>query len=68
MTEGAIYLRAGEIAQLLGMTERTIRRWIAHEIIPSIKLGGARLVAMTDLERLLSPPPEPTEDPDDGAE
>jgi excisionase family DNA binding protein len=41
----AIYLRAGEIAQLLGMSERTIRRWIADEIIPSTRLGGTRLVA-----------------------
>jgi excisionase family DNA binding protein len=68
MTKDAIYLRAGEIAQLLGMTERTIRRWIADEIIPSTKLGGARLVAMADLYRLLSPPPDPTQGPDDGTE
>jgi excisionase family DNA binding protein len=57
MTDSAVYLRAGEIAQLLGMTDRTIRRWIADEVIPSTKLGGARLVARADLERLLCPSP-----------
>ena len=31
MTEGAVYLRASEIAHLLGMAERTVRRWIADE-------------------------------------
>jgi hypothetical protein len=33
----------------------TIRRWIAEEILPSTKLGGARIVAMVDLEAVLSP-------------
>ena len=53
MTGGAEYLRAAEIARLTGMSIRTVRRWIADEIIPSTKLGGARLVARADLERLL---------------
>ena len=54
MTGGTDYLRAADIAQLTGMSIRTVRRWIADEIIPSTKLGGARLVARADLERLLS--------------
>jgi excisionase family DNA binding protein len=37
------------------MSPRTIRRWIADEILPSIKVGGARLVARAEVERLLSP-------------
>ena len=52
MTE---YLRAAEIARLTGMTLRTVRRWIAGRILPSTKVGGARLVARADLDRLLSP-------------
>jgi excisionase family DNA binding protein len=48
------YLRAKEIAGLTGMSLRTIRRWIADEILPSVKLGGARLVATADLEAVLS--------------
>jgi excisionase family DNA binding protein len=53
MTEGTEYLRAGEIARLMGISVRTVRRWIAREIIPSVKFGGARLVAKAELECLL---------------
>ena len=36
------------------MSLRTVRRWIADEVIPSTKLGGARLVAAADLEAVFS--------------
>jgi excisionase family DNA binding protein len=49
------YLRAADIAALTGASIRTVRRWIADEILPSTKLGGARLVSRTDLEGLLTP-------------
>ena len=49
------YLRAREIAQLTGVSIRTARRWIAKRILVSGKVGGARLVAKSELERLLSP-------------
>jgi excisionase family DNA binding protein len=55
MTKGREYLRARDIAQLTGVSLRTARRWIAKEILTSRKLGGARLVAKSELERLLSP-------------
>ena len=55
MTGAAEYLRARDIAQLTGVSLRTVRRWIANEIVASRKLGGARLVAKSELERLLSP-------------
>jgi excisionase family DNA binding protein len=55
MTRGREYLRARDIAQLTGVSLRTARRWIAKEILASRKLGGARLVAKSELERLLSP-------------
>jgi excisionase family DNA binding protein len=51
MTSGTEYLRAGDVARITGASLRTVRRWIADEIIPSTKLGGARLVARADLER-----------------
>jgi excisionase family DNA binding protein len=47
------YLKAREVAELLGVSERTIRRWIADGTLPSSKIGGSRLVATADLERLL---------------
>jgi excisionase family DNA binding protein len=43
MTDGTEYFRAADIARLTGMSLRTVRRWIADEIIPSTKLGGATL-------------------------
>lgn len=60
------YLRAHQIADLLGVTERTVRRWIADGTLPSVKLGGARLVAQAELDRKLVPPFEPPEEDDGG--
>ena len=58
MTGGIEYLRARDIADLTGVSVRTVRRWIAEEIIPSTKLGGARLEARRELGRLFVPAPE----------
>ncbi len=49
----AAFLRPRQIAEVLGVTERTIRRWIADGTLPSVKLGGARLVARATLEQRL---------------
>ena len=51
------YLRATQIAERLGLSERTIRRLIASGVLPSVKMGGARLVAEADLRRALSVDP-----------
>jgi excisionase family DNA binding protein len=53
MSGGSEYLRAREVAELLGVSERTVRRWIAEGTLPSTRIGGARLLAKADLERLL---------------
>jgi hypothetical protein len=42
------------------VTTRTARRWIAKGILASGKVGGARLVAKSELERLLSPTADET--------
>ena len=68
MTERTEYLRAADVARLTGMSLRTVRRWIDDEIIPSTKLGGARLVPKAELERLLSPPEVTGEDAEDDNE
>jgi excisionase family DNA binding protein len=60
MNDAAEYLRAADIARLTGVSTRTARRWIAKRLVASAKLGGARLVAKAQLERLLSPTPEVT--------
>jgi len=55
MTGTTEYLRAADIARLTGVSIRTARRWIAKRLLASGKVGGARLVAKSELERLLSP-------------
>ena len=62
MTDVPDFLRAGEIARLAGVSVRTVRRWIAEETLPSVKLRGVRLVPRKDLERMLSPAPQPWSD------
>jgi excisionase family DNA binding protein len=62
MRSRAEYIRAAEIAKLVSVSTRTVRRWIADEITPSVKIGGARLVLKADLERLLSPSSSLTEE------
>jgi len=57
MTGESEYLRARDITRLTGVSIRTARRWIAKQILVSGKVGGARLIAKSELERLLSPPP-----------
>jgi excisionase family DNA binding protein len=59
MTDAPDFLRAGAIARLAGVSVRTVRRWIAKDSLPSVKLRGVRLVPRKDLERLLSPAPAP---------
>ena len=49
------YLRASAIADTLGLSLRTVRRWIATGQLPRRRrIGGARLVSSATLERLLS--------------
>ncbi len=55
MTSGSEYRRARDIVRLTGVSLRTARRWIANKMVVSGKVGGARLVAKSELERLLSP-------------
>jgi excisionase family DNA binding protein len=55
MTDAPEYLRAGDIARLSGASVRTVRRRIADGTLPSVKVGGLRLVSRKVLERVLSP-------------
>jgi excisionase family DNA binding protein len=57
MIDAPDFLRAGDIARCAGVSMRTVRRWIAAETLPSVKIGGVRLVARKDLERALFPTP-----------
>ncbi len=62
---GTAFLRPRQIAELLSVTERTVRRWIADGTLPSVKLGGARLVARVTLERRLEAPIDLLEESND---
>ena len=66
MTDGTEYLRAAGIARLTGVSIRTARRWIAKRLLASSKVGGARLVAKSELDRLLSSDPEVTGNDSEG--
>ena len=66
MTDGREYLRARDITEMSGVSVRTVRRWIADGTLPSTKVGGARLVPKTALERLLSPAREKTDEAEEG--
>ncbi len=68
MNGGAEYLRARDITEITGVSVRTVRRWIADGTLPSRKVGGARLVPKTALERLLSPASEIADDPEKGGD
>ena len=59
------FLRPRLVAELLGVTERSVRRWIADETLPSIKIGGARLIARATLEQQLGISLDPPEEGDD---
>lgn len=39
---------AREVADVLGVAERTVRRWIKSERLPAEKIGGSFLIAMDD--------------------
>ncbi len=61
----AAFLRPRQIAEMVGVTERTVRRWIADGTLPSVKLSGARLVARSTLEQRLGARLDPSEDADE---
>ena len=44
------YLTVKEAAEYLRVSERTVRRWAAENMIPSVKIGGARRVRVPDNE------------------
>ncbi len=62
---GPAFLRPRLVAELLDVTERTVRRWIADGTLSSVKLGGARLIARATLEQQLGASLDLSEESDD---
>jgi excisionase family DNA binding protein len=50
MTEQPAFTTARALARRYGKSERTIRRWIASGALPSIKIGGSRLIPEDQLD------------------
>lgn len=47
-----LMFRPGEVAEMFGVSERTVREWIARGEIPSVKVGRSRLVHRDWLDSL----------------
>lgn len=47
------YLTVKEVAKRLSMAEITIRQWIQHNKIDSIKIGGSRRIPESEVNRIL---------------
>jgi excisionase family DNA binding protein len=53
------YLRTGQVASLLSVNARTVRRWVALRHIRFITTpGGEHRIPMAEIARLLARPPD----------
>ncbi len=52
--------RVREVAEMLGIHERTAWRWLREGRMRSVKVGGATLVPAAEVARLIHPVPAPT--------
>ena len=49
---GAVHVRPRQIAEQHGVSERTVRRWIAERRIDSVRVGRSVFVTVESVERL----------------
>jgi excisionase family DNA binding protein len=49
-TRDVFLLRYRDAAQLIGVSDRTLRGLVYRGELPSIRIGGRRLIAVADLE------------------
>ena len=56
MPDGERMMRISEVAQLLRMSDKTIRRMIDAGQLASVKIRGLRLIRWTDLQHLIKSP------------
>jgi len=47
------YVTVKEFARITSFAEITIRQWIQHGKLESIKIGGSRRIPESELERIL---------------
>jgi len=48
------YYTVEEVADILNVSPRTVRRWIRNKVIKSYKFGTARRIASSDLQALIA--------------
>lgn len=55
MIAGVQLLTTAEVAALCRVTDGTVRRWVKGDQprLPSVLIGGRRLVRLSDLERIV---------------
>ena len=47
------YLTVTETAELCRVDPRTVKAWISRGILPSVRIGGRRLIKRSDIEDAL---------------
>jgi excisionase family DNA binding protein len=51
----AVLLTEAEVAQVLRVSSRTIRRWAACGTVPAVQIGGVRRFRLRDVAALIDP-------------
>ncbi len=52
--ERRLALRPGEAARALGVSDRTLRKWMRDEGLPYLRVGGAVLIPRAQLEKWMA--------------
>ncbi len=53
MDQQAVLLTEGEVARVLRVSGRTVRRWAAVGVIPAVQIGGVRRFRVRDIDALI---------------
>ena len=61
-----LYLGLDEAAELVGLSRRTLQRWVAAGELPVRRVGRRVLVRPSDLAERIEGRPEPEPEPDPG--
>lgn len=62
MTPDSPLLTVGEVAEIVRQTPESVRRWVREGRMKAIKLpGGALRIRQSEVDRVLSGTPAPTE-------
>ena len=54
VSQGRLALRPSEAAQALGVSERTLRKWMRDEGLPYVRVSGVVLIPRAQLEKWMA--------------